>query len=45
VSDDTLDRAAWDLIDDAASSGPRLVYLDELQSLAGTGLDCPISEM
>ena len=39
VSDDVLDRAAWDLIDHAASSGPRLVYLDELQSLAGTGLE------
>ena len=39
VSDDALDQAAWDLIDDAVSSGPRLVYLDELQSLAGTGLE------
>ena len=39
VSDDALDHAALDLIDDAASSGPRLVYLDELQSLAGTGLE------
>jgi capsular polysaccharide biosynthesis protein len=39
VSDNALDQAAWDLIDDAASSGPRLVYLDELQSLAGTGLE------
>ena len=39
VRDDALDRGAWDLIDDAASSGPRLLYLDELQSLAGTGLE------
>jgi capsular polysaccharide biosynthesis protein len=39
VSDDALDHAAWDLIDDAASSGPRLLYLDELRSLAGTGLE------
>jgi uncharacterized protein involved in exopolysaccharide biosynthesis len=39
VSDGTLDQAASDLIDDAASGGPRLVYLDELQSLAGTGLE------
>jgi capsular polysaccharide biosynthesis protein len=39
VSDDALDHAAWDLIDNAASSGPRLIYLDELQALAGTGLE------
>jgi hypothetical protein len=39
VSDDALDHAARELIEDAASSGPRLVYLDELQSLAGTGLE------
>ena len=39
VSKDALDHAAWDLIEDAASSGPRLVYLDELRSLAGTGLE------
>jgi hypothetical protein len=39
VSDDALDHAAWELIEDAASSGTRLVYLDELQSLAGTGLE------
>jgi capsular polysaccharide biosynthesis protein len=39
VSDDALDHAAWKLVEDAASSGPRLVYLDELQSLAGTGLE------
>jgi capsular polysaccharide biosynthesis protein len=39
VSKDALDHAAWDLIEEAASSGPRLVYLDELRSLAGTGLE------
>jgi capsular polysaccharide biosynthesis protein len=39
VSDDALDHAAPELIEDAASSGPRLVYLDELRSLAGTGLE------
>ena len=39
VSDDALDHSAWELIENAASSGPRLVYLDELQSLAGTGLE------
>jgi capsular polysaccharide biosynthesis protein len=39
MSKDTVDHAAWDLIEDAASSGPRLVYLDELRTLAGTGLE------
>jgi capsular polysaccharide biosynthesis protein len=39
VSKDALDHAASDLIEDAASSGPRLVYLDELRLLAGTGLE------
>jgi capsular polysaccharide biosynthesis protein len=39
VSDDALDHAAWELIEDAAASGPRLVYVDELRSLAGTGLE------
>jgi capsular polysaccharide biosynthesis protein len=39
VSKDALDHAAWDLIEDAACSGPRLVDLDELRALAGTGLE------
>jgi hypothetical protein len=39
VSVDVLDQGALNLIEDAASSGPRLVYLDELRSLAGTGLE------
>jgi hypothetical protein len=39
VSKDVLDHAAWDLIEDAATSGPRLVYLDEMRSLAGSGLE------
>jgi capsular polysaccharide biosynthesis protein len=34
-----LDHDARDLIEAAASSGPRLLYLDELPSLAGTGLE------
>jgi capsular polysaccharide biosynthesis protein len=38
-STDVLDHAAWELFEDAASSGPRLLYLDELPSLAGTGLE------
>jgi uncharacterized protein involved in exopolysaccharide biosynthesis len=39
VSADVLDGAAWDLIENAAVSGPRLLYLDELPLLAGTGLE------
>jgi capsular polysaccharide biosynthesis protein len=38
-SDDALDDPAQELIEDAASSGPRLLYLDELQLLALTGLE------
>jgi capsular polysaccharide biosynthesis protein len=39
VSKDALDHAAWDLIENATTGGARLVYLDELRSLAGTGLE------
>jgi hypothetical protein len=39
VSRNALGQAAWDLVEDAATGGPRLVYVDELRSLAGTGLE------
>jgi capsular polysaccharide biosynthesis protein len=39
MSADALDHAAWDLIENAVASGPRLLYLDELPSLVGTGLE------
>jgi capsular polysaccharide biosynthesis protein len=39
VSGGTLGDKAWDLIESAAASGPRLLYVDELPALAGTGLE------
>jgi hypothetical protein len=39
VSVDVLDNGAWGLVEDAVASGPRLLYVDELPLLAGTGVE------